>query len=58
MNLDFTDYYKGYEDNIYSFVENAYESYYGDFSSVDSSSNVESLKNIADSAYYYTIYIE
>lgn len=47
---------KGSKDNLQSFLKNGAGSYYADFVSHDSTTDYQTLKNIIDSACYYTIY--
>ncbi len=56
IRISTADYVSDSYDNIYAFLENGYDNYYADFTSKDSINDLEILKNIADSAYYFTIY--
>ncbi|MBR5982104.1 MAG: zinc ribbon domain-containing protein [Bacteroidales bacterium] len=56
ISIETIDYTNGCKDNVYSFLKRGFGSYYADFVSVDSTSNVQLLKDIANSTYYYTIY--
>ncbi len=50
------DYYKDCQDNIYSFLEKGRGTYYADFVTRDSITNYQRIKDLADSACYFTIF--
>ena len=43
-------------DNVYSFLKKGSGSYYADFVSMDTISSTQEIKDIMDSAYYYTVF--
>ncbi|MBQ9214692.1 MAG: hypothetical protein IJ150_12265 [Bacteroidales bacterium] len=56
IRISTADYVTDSYDNIYAFLENGYDNYYADFTSKDSINNLELLNDIAENAYYFTIY--
>ena len=46
----------GCSDNVYSFLKKGSGSYYADFVSIDTISSTQEIKDILDSAYYYTVF--